>query len=231
VLLNTSSKTAILVFANSSQEEAKHKKIPKGKALFDALTEQTLKTVEKSDLPYFHFSENEQVGSSFGERFTNAIQTVFDKGYDFIITIGNDTPQLKVSHILETEQQLQSNKFVLGPSTDGGFYLMGLNKFQFEQINFNKLSWQSSSLYKQLFDQISGTKKIVFRLEYLVDIDTKSDIYSILNFANSLTAKIRSFLLQTLNLPRLQLSRSFSYLSSSFSSISYNKGSPIKLHG
>ena len=48
-------RTAILVFAHSSQEELKHKKITNGTSLFDALTQQALKTVQRAGIPYFHF--------------------------------------------------------------------------------------------------------------------------------------------------------------------------------
>ena len=230
MLLNSPFKTAILVFANSSQEEAKHKKISNSNKLFDALTAQTLKTVEKSQLPYFHFSENEQEGTTFGERFTKAIEIVFNKGYDFIITLGNDTPQLKVAHILEAERQVQSNKFVLGPSTDGGFYLMGLSKSQFERTNFKKLNWQTSSLYKQLFDQISNLNTSIFKLERLCDIDATVDVRSILKFTFSLSDKIRDFLLQTQSLARLPSTLYLTYFTSFYYATFFNKGSPLVFH-
>ncbi|CAN0575163.1 unnamed protein product, partial [Ectocarpus sp. 12 AP-2014] len=69
--------------------------MPKGERVFETLTKETLRKVKRTKQPYFHISEKEQTGNSFGERFTNAIQTVFDKGYEHIITVGNDTPQLK----------------------------------------------------------------------------------------------------------------------------------------
>ncbi len=222
--------TAILVFANSSQEEARQKAIPQSRKLFDSLTEQTLKTVEKSKLPYFHFSENQQLGDTFGERFTNAIEAVFQKGYEHVITIGNDAPQLKVSHIWEAEKQLHSKKFVLGPSTDGGFYLMGLHRSEFELIEFKKLAWQTSSLYKQLFDQISKTNTRVFRLEYLSDIDTAEDIKSILTYTYRLSEKIRYILLQTLNSPRLQHKENSTRYTFSYYNSHHNKGSPVVLY-
>lgn len=222
--------TAILVFANSSQEEAKHKGIPKSQDLFDTLTAQTLKTVAKSQLPFFHFSENQQRGETFGERFTNAVDAVFQKGYRHVITIGNDAPQLKVSHIWEAEKQLQSKKFVLGPSTDGGFYLMGLHKSHFDAAEFKKLAWQTSSLCKQLFQKITKTNISVVRLEYLFDIDTVEDIKSLINYTYQVSEKIRFALLQVLNAPKLQIRESSSYYNFLHSNVYRNKGSPIALH-
>ena len=222
--------TAILVFANSSQEEARQKAIPQSRKLFDSLTEQTLKTVEKSKLPYFHFSENQQLGDTFGERFTNAIEAIFQKGYEHVITIGNDAPQLTVAHLWEAEKKLQSKNFVLGPSTDGGFYLMGLHRSQFELIEFKKLAWQTSSLFGQIFEQITKTDTTIFRLEYLSDIDTVEDITSILNYTYRLSDKIRYVLLSLLTSPKLKYTERLTHYSFRYSHAYHNKGSPTLLH-
>jgi len=191
-------KTAILVFARSSQEETTHKSIPNGKQLFDALTNHVLKTASKTQLPYFHFSEEKQIGNTFGECFTNAIKEIFDKGYDQIITIGNDTPQLKVSHILEAEKQLNANTSVLGCSTDGGFYLMGLHKSQFHPLAFQQLAWQTSDLSKQLLKRIKSENREVFQLPMLTDIDTSTDIKSIISYTLKFSEELLIALLLTL---------------------------------
>ena len=80
--------TAILIFANSAEFEAVQKPFRSSETLFDALNEQTIKIVEKTGLPYFHFSEKNQYGATFGERFANAIQSIYDKGFQTVITIG-----------------------------------------------------------------------------------------------------------------------------------------------
>jgi uncharacterized protein len=117
-------KTAILIFANSAEKELTSKSISSSD-FFNLLDSDTVKTVKKTNLPYFHFSEKEQIGSSFGERFTNAIEAVFNKGFEHVISLGNDIPHLRANHILKATQNLATSDYVLGPSTDGGFYLMG----------------------------------------------------------------------------------------------------------
>ena len=139
--------TAILIFANSAEKEAERKTFLSSD-VFSALNHQTLKTVEKSGIEYFHFSEKNQVGSSFGERFSNAIENIFNKGFKNVITIGNDTPHLKTKHLVDTVHQLEKNDLVLGPSKDGGFYLMGIKKEHFNKETFLKLPWQTSKLQK-----------------------------------------------------------------------------------
>jgi len=94
-----------LVFANSAKEELVHKSIPNSEQLFDKLTQSTLRKAKDTGLPTFHISDKDQVGSNFGERFTNAIAAVFDRGFNNIITIGNDTPHLKTQHLKNTAKQ------------------------------------------------------------------------------------------------------------------------------
>lgn len=222
-------KTAILVFANSSKEEVKNKTIVKGNELFDALTAHTLKTVEKSGLPYFHFSEEQQIGHSFGERFTNAIEAVFNKGYDTIITIGNDTPQLKPSDLLETEKQLKSEKFVLGPTIDGGFYLMGLQKNQFDASVFKTFAWQTSGLSKQLLQWVAENVQKTFFLQTLVDIDTVEDIKSILAYASSLPKVLLSTFLKIIAFNKNIRSETIVLYQNLTLQTYHNKGSPLLL--
>ena len=172
--------TAILIFANSAQKEAERKSFL-SKEAFSKLNAQTLKIVRKSGISYFHFSENQQVGDSFGERFTNAIESILNRGFQNIITIGNDTPHLKTKHLLETQKQLEQKDLILGPSKDGGFYLMGIKKEHFNKEVFLKLPWNKSNLRKAVA-KVSRVKKLkIDFLELLNDIDKKQDIKYIIN--------------------------------------------------
>lgn len=219
--------TAILVFANTPGEELRHKPIHKGVNLFDSLTNHTFATAAKAQLPYFHFSEEQQVGATFGERFTNAIQAIFEKGYAQIITIGNDTPQLKVSHILEAKKQLGANKLVLGPSTDGGFYLMGLHKSQFDPLAFRQLAWQTSDLSKQLLNLVDQGIIDIFKLQTLLDIDTQEDVKSILSYTYQLSKKLLAALFETIAWQANRYGVSSRKFEPYAISVQHNKGSPV----
>jgi hypothetical protein len=219
-------KTAVLLFANSGKEELKYKPIENGVYLFDELTKHTLGEVEKTGFPFFHLTEKQQKGNSFGERFTHAVKAVFDKGYDNIITVGNDTPHLSATHILEAHEQLKSKKLVLGPSMDGGFYLMGIHRSHFHAASFANLPWQTSKLLKAVMDWAAIWKMELARLQPLIDLDQLHDIRNLLN-------RFRIFPRAVLGLLRRILSQKvqdygFVLTSTSFRSlhIPFNKGSP-----
>lgn len=191
-------KTAILVFALSSKEELKCKKMSNAEALFRALSDQALKTVQKTGLPYFHISEKEQKGNCFGERFANAIQLVYDRGFDQIIAIGNDSPHLKASQILKSAKEIAAGKAVLGPSADGGFYLLGLHKTDFNNASFRNLPWQTSSLWDQFKAELGTLKVEVIELRKFLDIDNENDLKIILKFTKGLPSCIIKALLSML---------------------------------
>lgn len=223
-------KTAILVFALSSQEELRGKKIDNADKLFRALTNHTITTVQRTGLPYFQFTEKEQVGTTFGDRFTNAILSVFDKGFEQIITIGNDSPHLKSRQILETAKRLVNDKVILGPSTDGGFYLMGIHRNNFDRTALLNLPWQNSDLFNQLTSLLSAKGIDLIQLKVLRDIDNLKDVHAILDFSNGLSTQLIKELKKFV---RIQKAFSIIYIlpkKSIIANANHNRGSPYILH-
>ena len=219
--------TAILVFANSATKDSHIKKIGADTSLFDALNAHIFSIVKASGLPYFHFTEKEQCGETFGERFTHAIQSVFDKGFANIIAIGNDSPQLKTQHLLEAHSQLQLDKTVIGPAMDGGFYLLGLHQSNFHKSSFKALPWQVSSLFKateQYFESVGCT---IFSLDRLIDIDSTIDIKRLSNHVSTIVdawlVLFSKLLRQTIRFQEVGLI----VVKNSFLHIPFNKGSPF----
>ncbi|CAM3305568.1 DUF2064 domain-containing protein [Aequorivita lipolytica] len=223
-------KTAILIFANSAQQEAVNKPFPKSSALFDELNKQTLQKVKRSGLPYFLFSEDEQLGTTFGERYTNAIQFVYNQGFENVITIGNDTPQLKTSQLIETAKKLEYSPIILGPSKDGGYYMMGLNRSQFNVETFLKLPWQTSQLTKHISRLLAAQRiKIVF-LKMFADIDSITDVESVLNGFRNIGVNLKKILLSLFSSEKNTISFSPFFFQNTSKEIKLNKGSPLLLH-
>lgn len=227
--LTPQKEVAILVFANSSAEELNNKHIPKSGRLFDSFTNRTLATVKKTQFPYFHVTERQQNGGSFGERFTNAIQSIFDKGYERVITIGNDTPHLQAPHIIETAKQLVQGKTVLGPSADGGFYLMGLHKSQFNASEFEKLSWQTASLFKEVSALLGVESKQAIRLQTLFDIDNLNDLKLFIDRFKNIPEKLFKIIRSLLARASQGFRFLFLFFENQLPKAFYNKGSPVVL--
>lgn len=223
------SKTAILIFAHSADYEAKIKPFQHSKEVFESLNKHIVQQVRRTNLPYFLVTEKEQKGFSFGERFTNAIQSIYDLGYDSIITIGNDTPHLTTKKLLKANEELLKKDVVLGKSTDGGFYLLGIKKQYFNPALFLKLPWQNRNLtryIKQLF-VIQQIK--VFYLETLNDIDKLKDINLFINSYRKVYSNLHLLLLQIISGFKAITNHGIEGITFLFQSKFYNKGSPCSI--
>lgn len=218
--------TAILVFARSAAKEQQIKQFRHSKELFAALNADILRKVKATRLPYFLYDEHLQLGSKFGTRITTAIQTVFSKGYENVIVLGNDTPQLTVATILQSQVNLQQGKTVIGPAADGGIYLLGIHRSKFDALELQGLPWQKSSLFEKL--AISFMRKgVLHQLPQLHDLDVFEDIKRIVMAEGPLTLGVAKILWRMLKVESQKTTHTPNTTSTFYSTSQYNKGSPF----
>lgn len=218
--------TAILIFANSAEVDARTKSTIAKPELFDELTAHTLQIVKQSNLPFFHISEKHQHGNTFGERFSNAIQSIYDRGYENIITVGNDSPELCAHHLIEANKQLNLGKTVLGPALDGGFYLMGLHHSNFDAQLFQKLPWQRVGLFSKISKLLGTNNSTLFTLPMLRDIDILEDITVLLSRFRRIPNTIFKILAALINRNIRFFEMHIPKQEMHFITFSFNKGSP-----
>ena len=167
---------AILIFSRTAKAEAAEKNLlyrnSKKKALASLMINRTKQVVKASGLPTFFYSEHLQIGNNFGERFTNAIESIFDKGFETVIALGNDCLAVSKNDILQAAELLETTPSVLGPSTDGGVYLLGIQKQAFQKEAFLNIDWQT----EYVLEQLSSLNKNIKILSTKSDIDTTDDL-------------------------------------------------------
>lgn len=178
----TTAHTALLLFARTSEEEAHKKWLPNGQRIYAQLNERAKALAHESGLAFFHSSEKDQVGSHFGARFSHALKAIFDQGFTSVISIGNDTPQLTQLDIQNAIAQIRNQNAVIGPSKDGGIYLLGIHASDFDADALNDLKWCSSSVRAQLLKYFRSKGKKVALLRSYQDLDTISDLHVLSNF-------------------------------------------------
>ncbi len=178
------SKTAILLFSRSAEAEGQEKRIfsrkakSAGKMLFQDLISNAHHRAKATGLPVFWIDEHNQVGANFGQRIANAFESVYKQGYTKVIAIGNDCPDLNTHILLEAAEKLNKHKLVLGPTQDGGSYLIGMQKDAFQKENFEVLPWQTASLYQALANScLSAFGETV----HLINVNTFADLVSALS--------------------------------------------------
>ncbi|MBY5958746.1 DUF2064 domain-containing protein [Membranicola marinus] len=179
---NNCGDTALMVFSLSSKREAERKalfgpyKKRLSRNLFELLIDQT-KTITKASCgDVVWIDETKQRGNTFAERFGNAFKDVFALGYDKVLAIGNDCPELTTDILLQGIDQLNHQDLVLGPSSDGGIYLIGFSKAIFNEQRFCMLPWMSDNLFSSIIQQARARNIDFHCFSPLSDIDKKSAV-------------------------------------------------------
>ena len=171
------SSTAILFFSRSARVEDRFKSLQDSSSnlqLIEALQANAISQIRKSNLPFFIYDEEKQKGNSFGERIGNAFEEVFTLGYENVISVGNDCPDLKAADLEYSALQLSSLDLVIGPDHRGGAYLIGISKSAFDRQKFESLSWQTNHLLDSLIESVSTSRITLLTARF--DLNTKSDV-------------------------------------------------------
>ena len=121
-----------------------------------------------------NFQKYKQEGSDLGKRMLNAFKFAFSKKYRKVVVIGSDCFDLTAKIIKQAFAELPQNNFVIGPTHDGGYYLLGMTALH--TTLFKNKKWSSEDvLHDTLIDirNMNGSYKL---LPELTDIDTEEDL-------------------------------------------------------
>lgn len=120
------------------------------------------------------FLKAKQKGENLGVRMRNAFNEAFENSYDKICLIGSDIMELTDEIIVQAFDHLDTHDIVLGPSIDGGYYLIGM-KSPVSYVFENK-KWGTGEVLKATLDDINKMLLKYFLLPILNDIDEIEDI-------------------------------------------------------
>ena len=96
-----------------------------------------------------------------------------------IIFIGTDLPDLCHQDLLNTQRKLQHNDLILGPSNDGGYWLIGLSEKIMSShlyLPFINIKWGTENVLQKTIDNFASIKLKYEFLDKKIDIDTIFDI-------------------------------------------------------
>ena len=96
-----------------------------------------------------------------------------------IIFIGTDLPDLCHQDLLNTVKELKQNDLILGPSNDGGYWLIGLSEkviSKYLNLPFINISWSTDNVLQKTIDNFARAKLKYKFLDKKIDIDTIIDI-------------------------------------------------------
>lgn len=128
-----------------------------------------------------------QEGDNLGSRMENAFEKAFSSGAEKAVIIGTDVPDLSKDIIEKAFRTLDDNDIVIGPSKDGGYYLLGMKKIYPEL--FNGIEFSTNTVFNETINQIEKLNLSFCTLPELQDIDTEDDLINWLNGKQANTIK------------------------------------------
>ena len=117
-----------------------------------------------------------QRGDDIGERMFFALKDTFLHGFERCVLIGSDSPDLPADIIHSALDHLNSTDVVLGPSTDGGYYLIGCNKTALCRSLFAGISWSTANVFPETQSRIKEAGLKAALLDQWPDIDDMDDL-------------------------------------------------------
>jgi len=194
------SKGALIVFTKAPVSgQVKTRLIPyigprRATQIYQELLTKTLSTAIKSgfssiqiwvsgDIEHDYFNQlknrhavkiYQQKGNNLGERMSNAFDIVL-RNYSHAVLIGSDCPSLKCSDLMTSEEYLKNNNdVVLGPASDGGYYLIGLNRNN-PQL-FSNIKWGKDNVFADTCENINSLGWNLELLPQRWDVDRITDL-------------------------------------------------------
>lgn len=120
------------------------------------------------------WSYRPQAQAGLGERLSQANQAAFATGMQRVVTIGTDCPGLDAARMQQAFRLLDNHDLVLGPATDGGYYLIGLRKFVPDF--FVNIAWSTDVVLQQTVEIANQLGCSVAYLDSLTDVDQPEDL-------------------------------------------------------
>lgn len=124
--------------------------------------------------PNNQFQKHVQSGADLGERMFNAFSEILETFKNAVI-IGSDCPTVTAEILEMAFEKLATNDFVVGPSTDGGYYLLGFGQNNVTDLVFKNVDWSTETVLPTTLNRILEQKKTVFLLPELTDVDEEKD--------------------------------------------------------
>jgi hypothetical protein len=125
-----------------------------------------------------------QAGKDLGERLINATQWACNQNYAKFLFVGSDSPTLPVQYVEGALDLLESRDVVIGPSLDGGYYLIGFSacgaSLAIPTI-FQGITWSTDVVFRQTLEKIQSIKARLGLLPPWYDVDTPAELQLLRN--------------------------------------------------
>jgi len=116
-----------------------------------------------------HWTLSPQASGDLGVRLREFFRAGFAAGAERVVAIGADCPAMSAALCREAFQHLALKDSVIGPATDGGYYLIGLSRPEFRV--FENIAWSTPATREQTLQRIAAAGLSCQQLQPLTDLD------------------------------------------------------------
>ncbi len=118
---------------------------------------------------------------NFGDCLLRAVEEIFARGHRSAVVLNSDSPTLPTSFLVETAEALArpGDRAVLGPSSDGGYYLLGLKAMHHHL--FQDIAWSTERVAEQTLERAREIGLEVYRLPVWYDVDDAESLRRLQN--------------------------------------------------
>lgn len=113
-------------------------------------------------------------GADIGECLVKALSGLLEQGYQKAIALNSDGPTLPSSFLVQASQELDLVDLVIGPSDDGGYYLVGVKRLVPEI--FQSIAWSTRMVLTQTLERVIELSMSVKLLPAWYDVDIPEDL-------------------------------------------------------
>ncbi|GAB2782314.1 TIGR04282 family arsenosugar biosynthesis glycosyltransferase [Hymenobacter latericoloratus] len=120
------------------------------------------------------YEQQPQPPGDLGQKMQAAFAQSFARGAAAVVIIGTDCPGLTTAHLTAAFRALETHDVVLGPATDGGYYLLGMK--QLWPDLFQNKAWSTETVRAATEADVQRLKLSLCLLPELRDVDTAADL-------------------------------------------------------
>lgn len=130
---------------------------------------------EFTELAEPHWTAVPQAEGGLGERMSVFFSEAFQSGADRVVLIGSDSPTLPRENIAAAFELLAENDVVLGPTPDGGYYLIGARRTT--PPVFEDVAWSTPDVLAQTIERFRAAELTYEQLPSWYDVDELADLH------------------------------------------------------
>ncbi len=180
---STQPKVAVLIFAQAQQRDQRRRGLSSNVGTLLSLPKLNA-SVPGADLHWFcdrpvrgvamrdRLTIHRQQGKTFSQRFENAVEQLSAAGYEKIVIVGRDCPQLTGDDVNRAIELLDSRRLVVGPDHRGGCWLIAIHAADREKLR--GVRWQCDTDAAELMQRFADSACAM--LPARIDVDTAADL-------------------------------------------------------